>query len=515
MTDSCNIRLTEGTELLETGEIEKALATARSILRYRPSHPLAQNLLGLCLFAHGAFDEALELFEGLLRRNPDMVSLCFNAGFSALREDDESRATVHLQRTVALEPGHRRALALLALLSMRQGQRFVARDLLGRAGLEDLAIRAAHATEAEMVLELAVELENLAFTLPPPQGAETPRSHEGFAEIAPPGGLFSEEVSTGLADTVEVAADQIPSLPPLPVGPPDPDTTTNWPPSGAEVPWDAGEATRLLPLLVPLPPGSQYAEQSGAPTPPPMPLADPDLPAPGASPAGEFAPDSTPQPPPSAAALDGQQRKDLMGLVALDGPEVEHRLGWLLVRVGQLVEDGGGAQQGVAVRGTRQVLRLGQLKVRPSAPEGWAEAGGAPSDLVQVTGDGLVALDPGPKATLVLLHLEGEVCRVQGEALLACSGALARRMDRLEPDRGEPLPLFHLDGAGFLALRWPAPVQGFRVTPTHPLALRPRYLVAWLGPLKAQLTGEPGEGGDAMVHLSGTGLALVGASPLG
>ena len=517
MTDQNDNRLAEAGRLLESGESERALAMARAMLNNRPGHPLTESLLGLCLFAQGAFDQALQLFEGLLRRNPDQIPLRFNAGLCALREDDEPKATAHLQRVVALAPGHRRALALLALLNLRQGQRYVARDLLDRAGLRELAIKVNDAPEAEMMLNLAIELEEQGLALPAAGGAMQPAPHEGFAEIAaakPEGEATSEWEATpliGVEDTLPA-----PSQPWRETGPPapeDPPTLAAWPP--AEQLWDQGESTRPLPLLVPPMP---FTDKAGAPpaqpVEPPVPLVDPDLPAPGVrldepdseTPTGEH---------PTAASLAGPHRQDLMGLVAQDGPEVEHRLGWLVVRLGELVEGGGGTDQGVIVRGARQVLRLGRLTVRPSTPEGWGEQGGSPTDMVQVMGDGLVALDPDPGATLVLLQLEGEVCRVQGQALLACSGALSRRMDRLVPDSGEALPLFHLDGAGFLALRWPAPVQGFRVTPDNPLALRPRYLVAWLGPLRARLSGEPGDGVPAMINLTGTGLALVGASPEG
>ena len=513
MIDQTDNRLAEAARLLEMGESDRALAMAQALLNTRPGHPLTESLLGLCLFAQGAFDEALKLFEGLLRRNPDQIPLRFNAGLCALREDDEPRAMAHLQRVVALSPGHRRALSLLALLNLRNGQRYVARDLLDRAGLRNLANQVDDASEAEMVFNLAVTLEDQALALRPADGTLQPSPHEGFAEIAPPpqeSAITNEWESTpliGMESTLPA-----PSQPWRETGPPapdDPPTLASWPPP--QPLWDVGEGTRPLPLLVP-PEAPQPRGEDNVPSPlmaPPVPLVDPDLPAPGAPMAGQ---DAELRAPP-AASLAGPREQDLVGLVGQDGPEVEHRLGWLVVRVGAQVEGGGGTERGVIVRGARQVLRLGQLVVRPSTPEGWGDLGAGPTDMVQVAGDGLVALDPDPGATLVLLQLEGEVCRVQCQALLACSGALARRMDRLVPDHGAALPLFHLDGAGFLALRWPAPVQGFRVTPDNPLALRPRYLVAWLGPLRARLTGEPGDGVPAMINLTGTGLALVGSSP--
>ena len=509
MTDSNNSRLAEATRLLEGGVPERALAVTRALLKARPGHPLTEGMLGLCHFALGDSDQALKLFEGLLRRNPDQIPLRFNAGLCAMREDDEQRAMAHLQRVVALSPGHRRALALLALLNLRHGQRYVARDMLDRAGLRDLAMQVNDAGEAEMMLNLAVELEEKALSLYAP-GETPPRPHEGFAEIAAPPALEPETGEweptplIGMEDTLPA-----PSRPWRDTGPPpghDPRTLAAWPPP--EQLWDQGENTRPMPLA--MPPTGTDPVTPAAPAEPPIPLADPDLPAPGiARDAAAGAPAIRPAP---AASLAGPHQQDLVGLVGQDGPEVEHRLGWLVVRVGAMVE-GGGNPQGIIARGARQVLRLGKLTVRPSTPEGWGELDRGPTDMVQVTGDGMVALDPDPGATLVLLQLEGEVCRVQCQALLSCSGALVRRMDRLVPGASEPLHLFHLDGAGFLALRWPAPVQGFRVTPDNPLALRPQYLVAWLGPLRARLTGEPGDGVPAMINLTGTGLALVGASP--
>ena len=76
--------LRRGSQLLSTGQLGEAQRCAAEALAQRPANMLAQNLLGLILFQQRRFDRALEIFDSLVRRNPDVVTLRLNAGHAAI-----------------------------------------------------------------------------------------------------------------------------------------------------------------------------------------------------------------------------------------------------------------------------------------------------------------------------------------------------------------------------------------------------------------------------------------------
>ena len=67
--------LVDGTDLLERNQMDQAMSKAMAALSSRPGNPLAENLLGLALFSRRRFREARDIFEGLVRRHPDIASL--------------------------------------------------------------------------------------------------------------------------------------------------------------------------------------------------------------------------------------------------------------------------------------------------------------------------------------------------------------------------------------------------------------------------------------------------------
>jgi tetratricopeptide (TPR) repeat protein len=175
--------LTEGAELLRSGQVESACSRATEALMLRPGNPLAQNLLALGLIQRGQVPKAREILEKLIRRNPDVVPLRLNAGLAALLADDMHTALEHLRHAVDLDPGHTRAFGYLGLVHLRTGEGGLAKAALHEAGLSALSDQIGASDDPRQTALLAGELLTAVDGLPPGDGAAEP--HEGFVETAP------------------------------------------------------------------------------------------------------------------------------------------------------------------------------------------------------------------------------------------------------------------------------------------------------------------------------------------
>ena len=186
MADSIDHLLREGADLLTGGQPGRACERAREALRLRPNHPLATNLLGLALLEQGEHAEARDLFESLVRRNPDVAPLQINAGLVALGQGELEQALEHFRRAIDLDPGHGRTFGYLALVHLRLGEAGFARAALQEAGLEALAAQIGGDDEEAVLRELELAVKAL------PGQALAP--DEGFAEVwAIPGAAVEPE----------------------------------------------------------------------------------------------------------------------------------------------------------------------------------------------------------------------------------------------------------------------------------------------------------------------------------
>jgi uncharacterized protein (AIM24 family)/tetratricopeptide (TPR) repeat protein len=177
--------LQRASQLLSAEQLGEAQLSAAEALAQRPANVLAQNLLGLVLHRQGRFERALEIFDSLVRRNPDVVTLRLNAGHAALGAGNLDRALDHFQRSVELDPGHGRAFGYLALVHLRRREQHLARAALEEAGLQELADALGgpeldDGRQEELARELALRAPSLL-----PAREAGPAPHEGFAEVQP------------------------------------------------------------------------------------------------------------------------------------------------------------------------------------------------------------------------------------------------------------------------------------------------------------------------------------------
>ena len=507
--------LLDGTDLLDRGSTDQAMSRAMEALTLRPGNPLAENLLGLALFARRRFRESRDIFEGLVRRHPDIASLRINAGLTALRTDGAKRAADHFRHVLKLEPDHRRALAYLALLSFKSGDRAKTRSLLQKADLDELANRLNQPLDDEATLWLALDIEARADQLPPGRGSgpQPPRAFEGFSEVMPlvPGDSWSERPATdrpGMERMTKAVE---------PVGlPRTPAHTT------LTGPYGRGVHTRPTVELSPPPPPLEALDPTSSERPPRLRHAT------RRRPTGRQTAPLWPVPARAELAARNARSRYSSGHYPVEGP---HRLedlilaeedsglaaevhsGVLMLRLGEACEEEDAT--GAIVRQDRVVLHQGTLdweavqRRRMGAVQGPFEVEGAP--VMRVGGDGVVLLHARKERQLNLLQLREDALFMREEVVAAFSSVLFWENGRI-PGLGSKGPqLVHLKGTGFLALETACPVQAYEVHRTSPVVVRLSHLLGWTADVVPQLDREAAQqDGDTVLRCSGPGLVLIG-----
>jgi uncharacterized protein (AIM24 family) len=502
ITQSFRRELREAARLLKEGRLAEARVHGEEALALRPANLLGQNLLGLLLYQQGEHGKAQEVFEALVQRTTDVLTLRLNAGLAAFRNDDLPRAVEHFRRAVDLDPGHCRAFGYLALLHLAQGEHLLARAALLEAGLEEVSGALANPVDPGQLETIIAELGQKVDQLPPDPGGPPP--DEGFAEA---GSLWSESPSFFEADTTPVWATPEPPAPTAVVATPE---------QGALEPLlDADEwaaAPNTIPEAEPLELETRGESADGAEVIEAPPLGD----AAGAlSSPGPSSPDPSsesitiPIPRPASTAPRGAAAK-LVRLVpaGLDqGPPVSLRWGMLLLRFTERAGRGDGA----VVRSDHVLLERGKLKWtvaqrrRKGADQGPFLCDGAP--VMHVSGAGSAVLHPGCADQLDLLELEEEGLFLRQRCLEAWSTSLNWENGRI-PGAGPDGPeIVHLRGSGFVALRSSGRIWTVPVADEEQVRVQLDWLVGWSG----DTVPEPVEkdGPVITVGFSGEGMLML------
>lgn len=132
------LHLSRAGEYLRSDRLEDAAAEIDMALALAPDDVRARNLQGLLHFRAGRFDEALEVYHELLRERSGDTALRLNLGLVELRMGNYQDAVEHLGLVVEAEPDNLRAQGYFGLALLRYGDLPRAREVLVRAGQDEL-----------------------------------------------------------------------------------------------------------------------------------------------------------------------------------------------------------------------------------------------------------------------------------------------------------------------------------------------------------------------------------------
>ena len=133
-----------GAALRSKGHFEEGLAACQRALRLEPSSYVANRIAGLCLLGLRRYDEAIRHFEfAAAAMESDFtaasfISQCYKAKGDTERMKSAARMTLsRIEKIVAAEPGHSRAIGLGAcmLAELKENER--AKEWATRARLVD------------------------------------------------------------------------------------------------------------------------------------------------------------------------------------------------------------------------------------------------------------------------------------------------------------------------------------------------------------------------------------------
>lgn len=120
-------------QLLNAGDLAKAIEHYRKILRLNPEHADARHYLGVALCFEGRRRDGLEHIRASLALKPNDSMYHHNYALSLEAEGDLNGAEMHFVRALELCPGHRDARISLAELLLRRRRNHAARQILTNA----------------------------------------------------------------------------------------------------------------------------------------------------------------------------------------------------------------------------------------------------------------------------------------------------------------------------------------------------------------------------------------------
>jgi hypothetical protein len=136
--DDFLFHLYQGGEFLRADRIVEAKEHLEKALELKPANPRGQNMLGLVYFKLGLFPQAVELYQGLVRRYQDDPTLRVNLAMVHLKAEELDQAESQLRAALQFSPDHLSAHRYLGLVLVRQGKASEARGHLERAGVRNL-----------------------------------------------------------------------------------------------------------------------------------------------------------------------------------------------------------------------------------------------------------------------------------------------------------------------------------------------------------------------------------------
>lgn len=504
--------LRQGADFLAEGQGQAACDCAKEALKLQPGHPLARNMLGIGFLERGRFNDAQQLFEDLIRRNPDVVPLRMNAGLAAMKQRELDTALEHFRRAVDLESRNTRAFGYLALVHLQRGEGSLAQAALREANLEALAAQIDPAGEARILTQLATAMELSIASLPSADqeaGAST-APHEGFVEAGLR--LRSKQTTTSLQTATQADEPEVVDLDAL--------GATEETQRGASEP-QVTEELIIESIVDTLPQAPEAIE-------------------------GEAAPEA------ATAAEESSEAREIEEVVAVEASDVIEEIdagkdvqavddveamadameaeeeqplllrghaaelweGALVVRLATLQV--AGQSRGAVIRRDQVYLQQGALSWNPAfrrrkgATEGPLICEEGP--VMHATGDGVVVMHPGPDQRYHLHDLIDDAIYIRESDLAAFSHKLSWENGRI-PEAGPDSPaMMYLRGSGFVALRIPGHIW------TMPLSESTGSVIvrlSWLRGWSPDATPDRIERLDGNLHVgfSGAGMLWLALPP--
>ena len=113
--------LYRGSELLQDNRVHDAKAELEQALKFQPSDPKGQDLLGIVYFRLGLYPRSIAIYEHLVQTHPEAIEPRVNLALSYIKTGQAQAARFELERVVEQNPHHSRAWGYLGLAFQRLG----------------------------------------------------------------------------------------------------------------------------------------------------------------------------------------------------------------------------------------------------------------------------------------------------------------------------------------------------------------------------------------------------------
>jgi protein O-mannosyl-transferase len=111
-----------GSVLVESGRLKEAIEHYQQALRLKPEYPDGHYNLGIALVKAGSLKEAIKQFQEALRLNPDYYEALYNIGFTMEKLGQPNEAIKYYQQALRLNPNYPDAQKNLGISLLNAGR---------------------------------------------------------------------------------------------------------------------------------------------------------------------------------------------------------------------------------------------------------------------------------------------------------------------------------------------------------------------------------------------------------
>jgi len=106
----------EATELVELGRLDEALTLFQALLKTDSNNATLWNNIGIILFRQGKYRDALNAFGQATDTDPEFTNAWFNKSLAIVHLGKETEALRHLDKLLKLNPRDKEAQSQRALI---------------------------------------------------------------------------------------------------------------------------------------------------------------------------------------------------------------------------------------------------------------------------------------------------------------------------------------------------------------------------------------------------------------